>query len=320
MHEYDFFNEDFLCALAAATGEDDVLMSEPMSAHTTFKIGGAADVMVTPRSIEAAVRTLDICYRYDIPLTVVGNGSDLLVGDKGIRGVVLLLGENLSSISVEGTNITAEAGALLRDVALAAADAGVTGMEPLWGIPASVGGACHMNAGAYNGTTAQVLKSVKAYVPGRVDEDGMRGSGHVLDFDVDELKMGYRKSRIADEGWIVLSATFGLAPGNAAMIRADMDSYQQKREEKQPLDLPSAGSTFKRPEGYFAGKLIMDAGLRGYTVGGAQVSEKHCGFVVNTGGATAADVNEVIEHVQAEVKRQFGVELEPEVHRVGEFV
>ncbi len=319
MHEYDFFNEDFLCALAGATDEDSVLMSEPMNAHTTFKIGGAADVVVAPRSVEAAVRALDICYRCDIPLTVVGNGSDLLVGDKGIRGVVLLLRENLSDIKVEGTRVTAEAGALLRDVALAAADAGLTGMEPLWGIPASVGGACFMNAGAYDGTTAQVLKSVKAYVPGRVDGDGIRGSGHVLDFDVDELKMGYRKSRIADEGWIVLSATFGLAPGNEAMIRADMDTYRQKREDKQPLDLPSAGSTFKRPEGHFAGKLIMDAGLRGYTVGGAQVSEKHCGFVVNKGGATAADVNAVIEHVQAEVKRQFDVELEPEVRRVGEF-
>ena len=319
MHEYDFFNEDFLCALAAAAGEDDVIMTEPMSKHTTFKIGGAADVMVTPRSIEAATRVLDICYRCDIPLTVVGNGSDLLVGDRGIRGVVLLFGDNLANIEVNGTNITAQAGALLRDVALAAADAGLSGLEPLWGIPASVGGACYMNAGAYNSSTDQVLKSVKAYVPGRVDESGVRGSGHVLDFDVDELKMGYRKSRIADEGWVVLEATFALAPGNAAMIKADMDTYQQKREDKQPLDMPSAGSTFKRPEGYFAGKLIMDAGLRGCTVGGAQVSEKHCGFVVNAGGATAAEVNELIEHIQTEVKSQFGVDLEPEVRRIGEF-
>ena len=318
MHEYDFFNEDFLCALAAATGEDDVLMSEPMSQHTTFKIGGAADVMVTPRSIDALVKTLDLLYRCDVPTTIVGNGSDLLVGDRGIRGAVVLLRENLSGIHIDGTTVTAEAGALLKDVALAAADAGLSGMEPLWGIPATVGGACFMNAGAYGASTSDVLKSVKVYVPGRVD-GGVRGSGHVLDFDVDELAMGYRKSRIHDEGWIVLSATFGLAPGNIAAIKADMDGYQQKREEKQPLEMPSAGSTFKRPEGYFAGKLIMDAGLRGYAFGGAQVSQKHCGFVVNTGNATAADVRGLIEHVQREVKEQFGVDLEPEVRMIGEF-
>ena len=296
MHANDFFNEDFLCALAAVTGEDDVLMSEPMSSHTTFKIGGPADIVITPRSIDALVRTLDLLYKCDIPTTIVGNGSDLLVGDRGIRGAVVLLRENLAGISCEGTTVTAEAGALLKDVALAAADAELTGMEPLWGIPATVGGACFMNAGAYGGTTADVL-----------------------DFDVDELAMGYRKSRIHDEGWIVLSATFGLAPGNAAMIRADMDTYQQKREEKQPLEMPSAGSTFKRPEGYFAGKLIMDAGLRGYRFGGAQVSDKHCGFVVNTDHATAADVRGLIAHVQDEVKSQFGVDLEPEVRMIGEF-
>lgn len=319
MHEYDFFNEDLLCTLAGATGEDDVLMSEPMSQHTTFKIGGAADVMVTPRSIDAAKRVLDICNRTEIPLTIVGNGSDLLVGDRGIRGVVMLFSDNLSDITVEGDRVTAEAGALLRDAALAAADAGLSGLEPLWGIPASIGGACFMNAGAYDACMSDVLESVKCYVPGRKDEQGVRGGGSILDFDVDELNMGYRKSRIADEGWTVLSATFKLAPGNIAMIKADMDSYQQKREEKQPLDMPSAGSTFKRPEGYFAGKLIMDAGLRGYAVGGAQVSEKHCGFVVNADHATAAEVNELIEHVQSEVKRQFDVDLEPEVRRIGEF-
>ncbi len=319
MHEHDFFNEDFLCALAGATDEDAVLMSEPMRDHTTFKIGGSADVMVAPHSVDDAVRVLDLCYRCDIPLTIVGNGSDLLVGDRGIRGVVLLLRENLSNIEVDGTRVTAEAGALLRDVALATADAELSGLEPLWGIPASVGGACFMNAGAYDSSVSQVLESVKVYVPARPAEDGSRGSGHVLDFDVDELNMGYRKSRIHDEGWTVLSATFRLAPGNERMIRSDMDTYREKRESKQPLEMASAGSTFKRPEGHFAGKLIMDAGLRGYTVGGAQVSEKHCGFVVNTGNATAADVNAVIEHVQEEVKRQFDVDLEPEVRRIGEF-
>ena len=203
--------------------------------------------------------------------------------------------------------------------ALAAADAGLSGMEPLWGIPAAVGGACHQNAGAYDACIADVLETLTAYVPGAVLPDGSRGKGSVSTFGRDELAFGYRESRVATDGLVVLDAVFALVPDMEASICARMDDYQRRREEKQPLELPSAGSTFKRPAGYFAGKLIMDAGLRGYRVGGAQVSEKHCGFVVNTGGATAADVNALIEHVQAEVREQFGVELEPEVHRIGEF-
>ena len=193
-------------------------------------------------------------------------------------------------------------------------------MEPISGIPGSVGGACYMNAGAYGACMADVLESVRVYKPARMLDDGTRGSGNIIEFDVDELNLGYRKSRIADDGFTVLSATFNLAPGNVAMIKADMDDYRQRREDKQPLDMPSAGSTFKRPEGYFAGKLIMDAGLRGHAVGGAQVSEKHCGFIVNADHATAADVDELIRDIQAKVKEQFDVDLEPEVHRVGEFL
>ena len=193
-------------------------------------------------------------------------------------------------------------------------------MEPISGIPGSVGGACYMNAGAYGACMADVLESVRVYKPARMLDDGTRGSGSIIEFDVDELNLGYRKSRIADDDFIVLSATFNLAPGNAAMIKADMDDYCQRREDKQPLDMPSAGSTFKRPEGYFAGKLIMDAGLRGHAIGGAQVSEKHCGFIVNADHATAADVDELIRHIQTTVKDQFNVDLEPEVHRVGEFL
>lgn len=319
MHEYDSFNEDVICTLAAAVGEDEVAMVEPMSAHTTFKIGGPADVLVTPRTEEAAARALDVCAIAGVPVTVVGNGSDLLVGDRGIRGVVVLMRDNLSKVRVEGTRVIAQAGALLKDVAIAAADAGLSGMEPLWGIPATVGGACFMNAGAYDGCTGDALESVCAYVPGGSDGDHARLKGAVRTFSRDELGLGYRKSRVASDGLVVLSATFALAPGNTAQIRAAMDDYARRREEKQPLDMPSAGSTFKRPEGYFAGKLIMDAGLRGASVGGAQVSAKHCGFVVNTGGATAADVRELIKHVQDEVRDQFGVELEPEVRMVGEF-
>lgn len=316
MHEYEYVSEEMLCVLAQVAGEDNVLMAEPMSAHTTFKIGGPADVVVTPRTTEALVRVLDMCYAGNVPVMVVGNGSDLLVGDRGIRGVVVLLRDNLSRVEIDADRwrVTAEAGALLRDVALAAADAGLSGMEPLWGIPATVGGACFMNAGAYDGTTGEVLESVEVYVPSR---HGNRGS--VVTFEARDLNLGYRKSRVQDDGLIVLRATFKLAPSTPAMVRAAMDDYQVRREDKQPLDMPSAGSTFKRPEGYFAGKLIMDAGLRGARVGGAQVSEKHCGFVVNAGGASAKDVLGLIEHVQGEVKAQFGVDLEPEVRMVGEF-
>ena len=229
MHENDFFNEDLLCALAGVAGEDNVLMSEPMREHTTFKIGGPADVFVTPDTEQGLVATLDTCYRCDLPLTIVGNGSDLLVGDKGIRGVVVALGEGLSNITVNGTHVTAAAGALLSDVAAAAAEAGLTGMEPISGIPGSVGGACYMNAGAYGACMADVLESVRVYKPARMLDDGTRGSGNIIEFDVDELNLGYRKSRIADDGFIVLSATFNLAPGNAAMIKADMDDYRQRR-------------------------------------------------------------------------------------------
>lgn len=314
MHDYDSFNEDVLGALAGIVGEDDVLMVEPMRAHTTFKIGGPADVLVRPHDPEEAVRVLDTLAIAGAPVTVVGNGSDLLVGDRGIRGAVVLFRENMAGIEVSGDRVTAEAGALLRDVALAAADAGLTGMEPLWGIPATVGGACHMNAGAYDGQTADVLESVRVYVPGEPGE-----KGRVREIPVADLHMGYRKSRVHDEGLVVLSATFRLSTANPVAIRAAMEDYQRRREEKQPLEMPSAGSTFKRPEGYFAGKLIMDSGLRGSRVGAAQVSEKHCGFVVNTGDATARDVRALIEHIQDEVRRQFGVELETEVKQIGEF-
>lgn len=320
MHEFDdSFNPTFLCTLAGVVGEDGVLLTEPMRDHTTFRIGGPADVMILPQDSASLTRVLDICLTGGVPTIVVGNGSDLLVSDRGLRGACILLRENLSDIEVVGDRIRAQAGALLRDVALAAAKAGLSGLEPLWGIPATVGGACFMNAGAYGSSMADVLESVEVYVPGAEGADGCRAAGSVRHVPVNELAMSYRKSRIHDEGWIVLSATFKLIPDSTDAVEHAMEDYQAKREEKQPLDMPSAGSTFKRPEGYFAGKLIMDAGLAGAHVGGAEVSSKHCGFVVNAGGATAADVAALIEHVQAEVKRQFDVELEPEVRMVGEF-
>ena len=321
MHEHEAYDPDVLCALASVTSEDDVLLSEVLAPYTTFKIGGAADALVVPRSVEALVKALNICAIAGLPVTVLGNGSNVLVSDRGVRGVVVLLRDNLAAIEVDVAHrrVTAEAGALLRDVALAAAGAGLSGLEPLWGIPASVGGACYMNAGAYGAAVADVLESVEVYVPGRDLADGTRDKGLVRTLSVGELHMGYRKSRVRDEGLTVLRATFSLEPGNAAVIRSDMAEYQRKREEKQPLDTPSAGSTFKRPEGHFAGQLIQEAGLAGRQVGGAQVSTKHCGFVVNVGGAHARDVLALIEQVQAAVLESSGVRLEPEVRLIGEF-
>lgn len=286
----------------------EVLFDEPMSDHTTFKIGGPADAVVVPHTIGQAARALELLGRAGVPTLVVGNGSNMLVGDAGVRGAAVLLRENLSDIKVDGTRVRAQAGALLRDVAQAAAEAGLSGLEPLWGIPTTVGGACFMNAGAYGAQTSDVLESVTACT-----SEGVRA------FDVGELRMGYRASRLQDEGMAVLEATFALSPGDPDEIRAAMQDYQRRREEKQPLDLPSAGSTFKRPPGHFAGKLIMDADLAGTRVGGAAVSSKHCGFIVNEGGATASDVRALIELVQRRVRERFDVELEPEVRFVGEF-
>ena len=296
MHENDFFNEDLLCALAGVAGEDNVLMSEPMREHTTFKIGGPADVFVTPDTEQGLVATLDTCYRCDLPLTIVGNGSDLLVGDKGIRGVVVALGEGLSDITVDGTHVTAAAGALLSDVAAAAAEADLTGMEPISGIPGSVGGACYMNAGAYGGEMKDVLASVRY----------LTGEGEIVEAPAEQLDLRYRHSIFEENGGCILSAQFALQPGNAADIRAKMEELMAKRVDKQPLDKPSAGSTFKRPAGAFAAALIDQCGLRGFRHGGAAVSDKHCGFVVNLGGATCADVLALCDEVRAIVKEKTG--------------
>ena len=221
--------------------------------------------------------------------------------------VIVAVADGLVGVSVEGDEICCQAGVGLREASEMACELGLSGLEFACGIPGSVGGACFMNAGAYGGCMADALKEVRVLLP----------DGSVVDVPAGELNLGYRKSRIADEGWVVLSATFGLNPGDPEKIRATMDDLTHQREEKQPLELPSAGSTFKRPEGHFAGKLITDAGLKGYQSGGAAVSKKHAGFVVNVGGATAADVHAVIEHVQDEVERQFSVRLEPEVRFLG---
>ena len=303
MAEGDREQTELVWRMRQIVGEDNVLIDEPMSRHTTFEIGGPADLFIIPESAEEVRDVVAACREAQVPYFVLGNGSDLLVSDEGYRGVIVGLAEGFTYVSIEGTEMTCQAGVSLREASEMACELGLSGLEFACGIPGTIGGACFMNAGAYDGCIADVLKSVRVIMP-----DGTTDTIAVAD-----LGLGYRASRIKDEGLVVLTATFALRKGDPDVIRARMDELTYKRESKQPLDKPSAGSTFKRPEGYFAGKLISDAGLQGYQVGGAAVSKKHAGFVVNLGGATAADVHAVIEHVQDEVERQFGVRLEPEV-------
>lgn len=300
--------------LIGICGQDAVLVQEPMAAHTTFKIGGPADVFVSPLTEESLCDCVKACRVASVPYFLLGCGSDLLVSDKGIRGVVIDCAGALDDILLLGDphgecQLVCEAGATLKDTSQLAASLGLSGLEFACGIPGSIGGAVFMNAGAYDGCIADVLQSARCLFP----------DGSVQELARDELDFGYRASRVRNEGLVVLSATFALRPGDASAIQTRVDELTSARESKQPLEYPSAGSTFKRPEGYFAGKLITDAGLKGYQVGGAAVSTKHAGFVVNLGGASAADVLAVIQHVQEEVQRQFGVALEPEVRLVGEF-
>lgn len=301
-------NDQFLTELQNVMGGSGIFMEEPMKKHTTFRVGGPADVLVQPDETALAA-ILALCRQYHVSYSFIGNGSNLLVGDKGIRGVVIEMTEPMGDIEVQGTRITAQAGAMLSKIANTAASNGLGGMEFAAGIPGSVGGAVVMNAGAYGGEMKDIIERV--YV---LDENGAQ-----LELDRDALDLGYRHSCIPDKKYIVTKVVLELVPRNEAEIRSEMKELNEKRAEKQPLQYPSAGSTFKRPEGYFAGKLIMDAGLRGYQVGGAQVSEKHCGFVINKGDATAADICQLMRDVSDKVQAQFGVVLEPEVKMIGEF-
>ena len=293
----------------ACLGSDNVKQQESMSKHTTFRIGGPADFYLCPHSTKEVQEVMEICKEENLPYFVLGNGSNLLVSDKGYRGVVIQLWKNFSDITVTDCCIQAKAGALLSKVAAEALEAGLTGMEFASGIPGTIGGAAFMNAGAYGGEMKDIIKRVKV-----LDE-----SGEIQILQKEELKMGYRTSIVKEKGYTVLWVELELAKGDPEEIRNKMEDLKERRTSKQPLEMPSAGSTFKRPEGYFAGKLIMDSGLRGFSVGGAQVSEKHCGFVVNKGGATAMDVLTLIQEVQKKVKEAFGVELETEVRFLGEF-
>lgn len=301
-------NDQFLTELQNVMGGSGIFMEEPMKKHTTFRVGGPADVLVQPDETALAA-ILALCRQYHVSYSFIGNGSNLLVGDKGIRGVVIEMTDPMGNIEVDGTKITAQAGAMLSKIANTAASNGLGGMEFAAGIPGSVGGAVVMNAGAYGGEMKDIIE--KVYV---LDENGAQ-----LELDRDALDLGYRHSCIPEKKYIVTKVVLELVPCNEAEIRSEMKELNEKRAEKQPLQYPSAGSTFKRPEGYFAGKLIMDAGLRGYQVGGAQVSEKHCGFVINKGDATAADICQLMRDVSDKVQAQFGVVLEPEVKMIGEF-
>lgn len=294
--------------LQEITGSGKCFRQERMGKHTTFRVGGPADYYVCPSRAQVA-NIISLCHAHHIPWMVIGNGSNLLVGDKGIPGMVIELGKESAQVTVEGNEVCAQAGALLSLAARKAADAALTGMEFASGIPGSVGGAVVMNAGAYGGEMKQIVKSATV----------LTAEGRERVLSPQELDFGYRHSSIPGMQAIVLEAVFALEKGNPAAIEEQMARLRRQRSEKQPLEYPSAGSTFKRPQGYFAGKLIEDAGLRGYQVGDAQVSEKHCGFVINRGEATASQIRQLICDVQDKVEEQFGVRLETEVRFVGEF-
>lgn len=293
--------------LVSFVGEDAVTANESMSRHTTFRIGGPADFFITPHSIAETQSLLAFLREEGISFYIIGNGSNLLISDEGVRGVVISFGRAMSCISIEENEICAQAGAFLSAISQTALRHSLSGMEFASGIPGSLGGACVMNAGAYGGDMSQVLVSVTA-----LDSDGQ-----IHEIQNKELSLGYRHSIFMDNEWTVMGARLRLAEGAEEEIRTKMEELKEQRIRKQPLEYPSAGSTFKRPAGHFAGKLIMDAGLRGYRIGDACVSEKHCGFVVNLGHATAADVRKLILDVERAVYEREGVRLEPEVRFLG---
>lgn len=287
--------------------KDEVKINALMKEHINFEVGGPADILLIPSKVEQIIESVKICKENNIPYFVMGNGSNLLVKDGGIRGVVIKL-TGLTNLEVNETEIKADCGVMLKELSDKALENSLTGLEFACGIPGSVGGAVFMNAGAYNGEIKNVIKEAQV----------ITSSGEIVTLSKDELELGYRTSKVMRDNSIVINATFKLEKGNKEEIKETIDELTQKREEKQPLEYPSAGSTFKRPEGYFAGKLIQDSGLKGYSIGGAAVSSKHSGFVINKDNATAKDILDLIAYIQAEVKKQFGVELHTEVRIIGE--
>ncbi len=293
--------------LSDIVGSGHVRKNEPLSRHTSFQIGGPCDYFVLPHTAEEIQQLIRLCQKSNIPFFILGNGSNLLVSDAGFRGVVIHIGDQFAEVAVSGQNMHCKAGTRLTALSRLACQHGLSGLEFAAGIPGTAGGGIIMNAGAYGGEICQVLQSVLL-----MDE-----TGTVFSCETADLELGYRSSLPAKKGWIVLEADFRLAQDDPDIITARMQEFNRRRREKQPLEFPSAGSTFKRPEGYFAGKLIADAGLSGRRVGGACVSPKHNGFVINTGGATAADVLTLIREVRQCVYDRFSVELMPEVRFLG---
>lgn len=300
---------NFYRQLIQIIDKENILKDEPMSRHTTFRVGGKADYYVMPSDIESLKQLILLCKKENIPFYIIGNGSNLLVSDSGYRGVIIEICRKMNHITTEKDRLTVQAGALLSRVANEALKNDLTGFEFAAGIPGTLGGAVVMNAGAYGGEIKNVISSAKV----------LTKEGNILNLTKEELELGYRTSIIKKKGYIVLEAVIQLEKGNQEEIRSYMDELKQRRITKQPLEYPSAGSTFKRPEGHFAGKLIQDSGLRGFRVGDAQVSEKHCGFVINKGNATAKDVMDLIEKVSKKVQEDTGIILEPEVKKLGDF-
>ncbi len=285
---------------------ENVVFDEEMKKHTTFKIGGKSDAFIKVKSVDEIQKVLDFCKNNGVECFIMGNGSNLLVGDNGIRGVVMQI--DMTDCEIDGEKVTAQSGILMSSLAKRILAAEMTGFEFASGIPGTLGGGIFMNAGAYGGELKDIIEEVTY-----IDEDNK-----IKTAKQPELNFGYRHSMFSDRNCVILSCVMNLSKGNYEEIKAKMADFTQRRNEKQPVNMPSAGSTFKRPQGYFAGKLIQDAGLMGYSIGGAQVSEKHAGFVVNKGGATASDVMKLIEHIQKTVKEKFDVTLEPEIRLIGE--
>lgn len=288
--------------------ESMIKIDEPMKNHTSFKIGGPTDIHVAPSTVEQLKFALKVCKDHNIPYFIFGNGSNLLVKDGGYRGVMIHIFKNMSDIRIEGNEVYAEAGALLVRVANTCLEHSLTGFEFAHGIPGTIGGAVYMNAGAYGGEMKQVILSA----------DVIDQNGELRTLNNEELELGYRTSKIQTGDMIVVGARMLLSPGDYTLIKETLNDLAYRRRTKQPLTVPSAGSTFKRPEGYFAGKLIMDAQLRGFRIGDACVSDKHCGFIVNMGQATSKEVIALIGHIQCTVRNAFGQELHPELRIIGE--
>ncbi|MBE7048691.1 MAG: UDP-N-acetylmuramate dehydrogenase [Ruminococcaceae bacterium] len=298
-----------ICAELQKRGDITCLQNASMDAYTSFQIGGPADLLLLPETIDGLIACRSLLQQAQIPTTIIGAGSNLLVADQGICGAVIRLAKPLSRITCEGNTLIAEAGVSLARLSAVALDASLSGLEFASGIPGTLGGAVYMNAGAYGGEMKDVV----------VETDYLDASGRQHTLVGEAHQFSYRSSAASGQDWILIRSRLSLVPGNPETIRATMQDLNGRRRDKQPLLYPSAGSTFKRPTGYYAAKLIEDAGLKGFSVGGAQVSEKHAGFVINTGGATAEDVRSLIKQVQEQVQQHFGVFLEPEVRFIGEF-